>query len=104
MKRIYLAQQQWDAQMVRDLLLANGINAIVLPPNDPLKYGEQAVWIGNDDDEARALELVNTFRATPQVSLTDAAFVWPWQCATCGERIEPQFDQCWNCGTARGSD
>lgn len=22
----------------------------------------------------------------------------PWQCPRCGEVIEPQFTQCWNCG------
>jgi hypothetical protein len=24
-----------------------------------------------------------------------------WQCVTCGEKIERNFDVCWNCGTAR---
>lgn len=22
----------------------------------------------------------------------------PWQCLTCGERLEPQFNICWKCG------
>lgn len=26
-----------------------------------------------------------------------------WQCPTCGERLERQFDACWNCGTERDS-
>lgn len=24
-----------------------------------------------------------------------------WQCPKCGERIDPEFDACWNCGTDR---
>lgn len=24
-----------------------------------------------------------------------------WKCSRCGERIEPQFTQCWNCGRER---
>lgn len=27
----------------------------------------------------------------------------PWTCATCGESIEAEFDQCWNCLTSRTS-
>jgi hypothetical protein len=27
-----------------------------------------------------------------------------WQCTTCGETLEEQFDACWNCGTRRNSD
>jgi DNA-directed RNA polymerase subunit RPC12/RpoP len=23
----------------------------------------------------------------------------PWQCPSCGEKIEAQFTQCWKCGT-----
>jgi RNA polymerase subunit RPABC4/transcription elongation factor Spt4 len=25
----------------------------------------------------------------------------PWTCSRCGEVLEPQFAQCWNCGTPR---
>jgi len=26
-----------------------------------------------------------------------------WQCASCGERHEPQFAACWRCGAERGA-
>ncbi len=26
-----------------------------------------------------------------------------WTCSSCGEEIEGQFDECWNCGTGRPS-
>ena len=25
----------------------------------------------------------------------------PWRCSSCGEELEPQFTECWRCGTAR---
>lgn len=25
----------------------------------------------------------------------------PWRCASCGERLEGQFDSCWRCGRER---
>jgi hypothetical protein len=28
----------------------------------------------------------------------------PWNCPKCNERLEPQFDSCWRCGTARTPD
>jgi hypothetical protein len=27
----------------------------------------------------------------------------PWQCSGCGEQIEGQFSECWNCGRDRSS-
>ena len=27
--------------------------------------------------------------------------LFPWVCARCGERLEGQFAQCWNCGADR---
>ena len=51
------------------------------------------VWLRNAHDEARALELV----AEMHRPVAGA----PWKCARCGEVLEPQFGQCWNCGAAR---
>lgn len=51
------------------------------------------VWIRNPLDEARAHELIEQLRrpvAGP-----------PWTCSRCGEVLEPQFAECWNCGTPR---
>ena len=28
----------------------------------------------------------------------------PWQCPDCGEKHEPQFTDCWNCGASRPED
>lgn len=54
------------------------------------------VWIRDDADEARARALLEEL-ARP----SDAP---PWRCLQCNETIEPQFGECWNCGSARPAD
>lgn len=106
MKRIYIAEATWDAQMVRDLLVTRGIDAEIAPADVDALFpaGEghsQSVWIVNDDDESQAMELVRGFRADVAAYPQDSGIVWKWRCAKCGEAVEPQFEVCWNCGTER---
>jgi rubrerythrin len=51
------------------------------------------VWIRNALDEARARELITQLRSPVAGD--------PWICEECGEVLEPQFSQCWNCGAGR---
>lgn len=51
------------------------------------------IWLRNALDESRARELVEQLRRPVAGD--------PWTCAACGEVLEPQFSQCWNCGAAR---
>jgi len=51
------------------------------------------VWIRNALDEARARELITQLRSPVAGD--------PWICEKCGEVLEPQFSQCWNCGAGR---
>jgi hypothetical protein len=51
------------------------------------------IWIHNALDEARAHDLI------AQLRLPVAGE--PWICGRCGEVLEPQFGECWNCGAAR---
>lgn len=51
------------------------------------------LWVRDDRDAARATTLLAEFRA-PRSSA-------PWCCFGCGELVEGQFFQCWNCGTVR---
>ncbi len=51
------------------------------------------IWIRDDADFARATALLDEIRSPP----TSAS----WCCFACGERVEGQFFQCWNCGTTR---
>jgi hypothetical protein len=51
------------------------------------------LWIANDGDAPRALELLRELRRPLGGP--------PWHCSQCGEISEPQFGACWQCGAAR---
>ncbi len=51
------------------------------------------LWIVNDLDQDRAMQLINDDAADESPSE-------PWNCRHCGEENEGQFAACWNCGTA----
>jgi hypothetical protein len=51
------------------------------------------VWIMNDLDAERAIELIET-RNKPSGKPD-------WICPNCGEKIEGTFDACWKCGAFR---
>jgi hypothetical protein len=104
MKQVYMAKDAPDAELVKDMLEDEGIPAVV--------FGEDlqrvltwatpvmlpTVWVLDGTDNDRATELVTQFQAEareePETKDT-------WRCAKCGEDIEPQFAECWNCGAAR---
>lgn len=56
-----------------------------LPPDQCLPE----VWVRHEEQAARALELLDELRHTPQRR---------WVCTQCGELVEGGFEQCWNCG------
>jgi len=53
------------------------------------------LWIEHEHDKEAALRIIDGWM--------EASDVGPphWQCAGCGEWLEPQFSQCWRCGDAR---
>ncbi len=52
------------------------------------------LWVLDDRDERLALDIVSAL-------LQDGSGGEHWRCPGCGERMEGQFDQCWNCGMER---
>jgi hypothetical protein len=72
---------------VRNTVLSGALGEI------PFLECAPQIWIRNPLDEARARELIERLR-TPVAGE-------PWTCSRCGEVLEPQFAQCWNCGTPR---
>lgn len=59
-----------------------------LPPTECLPE----LWIEDDADFARAQELLRGLLNEGEAGES------PWRCRGCGESIEPQFAECWNCG------
>jgi len=51
------------------------------------------VWIRDDADEGRARALLDELRRPKRLPA--------WNCFACGEIVEGQFFQCWNCEAAR---
>jgi hypothetical protein len=50
---------------------------------------QMELWVMNEQEAARAQEILNRRISGPE-----------WTCA-CGERLGPQFTQCWKCGAYR---
>jgi hypothetical protein len=105
MLKVYEAELVIDAEEVRALLEARGIEAFVFgehtynsPGVNPLAW--PAVWVQNDDDYDTAKALVNEFERNLRHPPPSGR---PWRCRHCGETNEPTFALCWNCG-AHGPD
>ena len=52
------------------------------------------IWIHDVRDESYAQALLREWRAAPGALAA-------WTCFRCGENVEGQFYQCWNCEAAR---
>lgn len=50
------------------------------------------IWVERESDKAAAMQIIDGW--------ADAANAGGphWQCAVCGEWLEPQFSECWQCG------
>jgi len=104
MVKVYVAAGPVQAHMFKDLLEAEGIEAVIqgedlfgmrgeLPlTNDSLP----SIWVKEVDYE-RARELVLDFEEGENPEAAGD----PWTCPECGEVLESQFTVCWNCGTER---
>jgi hypothetical protein len=97
MKRVFGSFNQTTVYHARNLLEAAGIQVLVrnaalssamgeLPPAEC----EAQLWVLDDADAPRAEALL----ALPPAQGPE------WSCS-CGERLGPQFTQCWRCGAYR---
>ena len=101
MKRVYSAQDLFIVSFLKDVLEEHNIPCILknqylagaageLPPIECWP----ALWVKEDSDFDTALRLIED-------RLKENAKGEPWICAQCGEPIEGQFTECWNCGQGR---
>lgn len=103
MQRVYSAASAAEANLVQGYLELAGLQAIVqggelggIQGLLPTGESSAAVYVPDDEVE-RAEELVEEFLSS-QPAEAEAA---PWKCPSCGEELEPQFTECWNCGASR---
>jgi hypothetical protein len=94
-RRVYSSFDLLAAHHARNLLEAEGIHAEIRNERLSSAMGElppaecQAeVWVLDAREAARAERLLRE-----GVPVKGA----PWTCPACGERLEPQFTQCWRC-------
>lgn len=96
MKRVYNAENAFDAQLVRDHLEERGIPAVVHGNMLTGAIGElpmdtrPTVWIEDPDLYQRARDLIAQYEQTSAGGAT-------WSCPHCGETNEPTFEICWYC-------
>jgi hypothetical protein len=101
MKRFFTSPDLAAVSELKDMLEAAGIacfinNEVVsaLAGGIPQTESWPELWIDDDAREAEALQIKKQWQA-PQTEGTS------WTCPKCGEKLEPQFTSCWNCGTKK---
>jgi len=100
MKKVYASGDRSQIEIVSQLLREKGIESCVLNEKNafvidipPFFNGHPELWV-RDGDESRAKALVARFESGEARDDRHAA---PWRCPACGETIEGQFTECWNC-------
>lgn len=101
MKKIFTTADTLLVGYVSSVLEAEGIRTFVTNEHLSGGVGElpasecwPELWIVEADDVARAERILGEFTALAD-GPTQAGS--PWQCPQCGEQLEPQFTDCWNC-------
>ena len=99
MTRVFTARHPTEAHLIANMLSARGIRAEVRGEALFSTRGEvpvtastlPSVWVIDEGQVTEALALLRDRAST----FSDDQ---PWTCPRCGESVESQFTQCWNCG------
>jgi hypothetical protein len=107
--RVFIASHPLEAHMIRGVLEADGIDAVVrgealfavrgLTPVTPDTL--PSVWVMNDADADRALALLGDPR---RVRVAETGRDRAWRCPACNEFVGPELAVCWQCGHAEPAD
>lgn len=86
---------------LRGLLEADGIPCEVRNEAASFMAGEvpftqvfPELWIADDRDATRARAIIRDFREQMDAKTSNE----DWTCAKCGEVVDGNFAECWNCG------
>ncbi len=104
MKLVYTHENRFFVNNAKNIVEAENISCFIKNEFAAGGAGDLAplsawleLWVFDDDDYARALDLVTVaFEATPSGSTS-------WLCHHCQENNEGSFEICWSCGTERRS-
>lgn len=102
MRKIYEHIEFARVGHYQSILESNGIATLIKNTGASIGTGEipftetfPELWVVEDSEYDRAMELLEDYQPPDTSDLTD------WTCPNCGESVEKQFGECWNCGTDR---
>jgi len=97
MRKVHTAESMVEVAHLRNILESAGIACLVRNERLGGAMGEipfvecwPELWVREPRQALRARGLIDE-------ALAPAAQGEPWSCPGCGERVEPQFAQCWRC-------
>lgn len=103
MKRIYQAANLQEAHLLLHFLDQEGIEARVFNANAqggvgeiPFIHAYPELWVMDERDAPRALELITRFESRPEVPGSIRC--------VCGEENPANFELCWSCGRPLGRE
>ena len=103
MKKLYVATSLQDAKIIQDLLKQRGFDTEMRGAalsstlgQLPIKSLRTSLWIKKSDYD-KAFAVISEIKTSENQNKT------PWECKNCGEEIEGQFLECWNCSTEKVS-
>jgi hypothetical protein len=102
MKRLYTDQNSLMIGNIKNILENHDIECIIknfmlvgsvgeLPPT----VCSTELWVVNDEKYAQAKEIVKDIFSEDKKNNST------WKCRNCGESVEEQFTDCWNCGESK---
>lgn len=105
MQQVFIAQNPPEAHLIKGLLESYGIAALIqgedlfgIRGGIPITTATcPSVWVAAANLE-QARELIADFLQEAHAERTQGE---KWHCPGCGEILEAQFTDCWNCGTGR---
>lgn len=102
MKRVYAHQNGLMMDHLKNILESHGIDCVTRNKDLAIAVGElppiecwPELWIVDDERYEEAQKIVK------KTMLFTGPTSRPWTCPQCGESIEGQFTDCWNCAATQ---
>lgn len=102
MKKVYSRQDPLMIGHLKNVLESRGISCVIRNMYLAAAAGElppiecwPELWVVDDARYSEAQAVLKETLAPLEIVKR------PWKCAKCGEEIEGQFAECWNCGNIR---